>query len=443
MNDPGALGVFVAATSLLALGCASHGVVSHPATAGSATAAPATAQPAPTRAAADAERGALPDSPGLVRDLEAQPALRDALAVAERLRLQVVLGVVEERPGGRPVLVQHGFRAGAEYLYPASSVKLFAAIAALERLAELRRETGLPITARTPLVYHPLFPGEEREEADPSNLDGGAITVGHEIRKVFLVSDNAAFNRLYELVGQDRLAASIARAGLPGVRIVHRLSEPHTAEENRRLPRIDFLLDGVVHTAPERTSEPLPPPPSLRGLLVGTASLDGDGKRVEGPMDFAGKNRAPLAVLQRALCMVVRPDVECGGPGFSLTDADRGLLRTAMSELPRDSVNPRLDPAEFPDAYVKFLLPGLARVFAAERLRVYDKSGQAYGFTLDNAWVESGYGPTFFLAAALYTNEDGVLNDDAYDYETVALPVLADVAEAVARGFVTTDEPCH
>ena len=42
-------------------------------------------------------------------------------------------------------------------------------------------------------------------------------------------------------------------------------------------------------------------------------------------------------------------------------------------------------------------------------------------------------GRWFFLAATLYTNPDGVLNDDRYEYQEVALPFLADLAEAVAR----------
>jgi len=184
------------AGALLAAGCAGRGA---------RPAAPAPPpEPASTPAlpqASETDRGVLPDSPLLLEMLRSQEALRLVLATAPRYRLQVVLGVVEEPAGGgRPKLVQHGFRAGAEYLYPASSVKLFAAVAALERLAELRRETGLAITADTPLVYHPLFEGEQLEDSDPSNLAGGKITVAHEIRKIFLVSDNAAFNRLYELV---------------------------------------------------------------------------------------------------------------------------------------------------------------------------------------------------------------------------------------------------
>ena len=69
-----------------------------------------------------------------------------------------------------------------------------------------------------------------------------------------------------------------------------------------------------------------------------------------------------------------------------------------------------------------------------ERLRVANKIGQAYGFTTENARVtDTVSGRAFFLAATLYTNEDGVLNDDLYEYETVALPFMADLGEAAAR----------
>ena len=40
---------------------------------------------------------------------------------------------------------------------------------------------------------------------------------------------------------------------------------------------------------------------------------------------------------------------------------------------------------------------------------------------------------TMAVLAVLYTNADGVLNDDHYDYDTVALPFLADLAEVIAR----------
>ncbi len=368
--------------------------------------------------------------------LRSDGRLENLLTEAPHFRLQAVLGLIEPgESGGRPVLVQHGFRLDEEYFYPASTVKLFAAVAALERLPELAGSTGLALGVNTPLAYHPLFEGETLESQDPTNLEGGSITVHHEIRKLFLVSDNEAFNRLYELVGQDGLAASLARAGLGEARIVHRLDEPRTAEENRRFPRIDFLGadGGVLHGLPERTAPELPARPGMPGLTVGRAYFADSGE-VDSPMDFSGKNRIGLAELQRGLCKVVRPDVDCGGPGFQLTAPDRELLLPAMSQFPGDSTNPRYDRSEYPDEYVKYLLPGLERVVPRERLRIYNKTGQAYGFTTENAWVVGeGTGASFFLAATIYTNEDGVLNDDYYDYGEMAAPFFAALGEATAK----------
>jgi hypothetical protein len=364
----------------------------------------------------------------LAFDARLAPIVRDL----ERYRLQIVLGTVETDDAGNPRLDQDAFGDGEQYFYPASAVKLLAAIAALERLSELRRETGLAIDADTPLVYHPLFAGEERVDVDRTNIVGGRVTVRHEIRKLFLVSDNEAFNRLYELVGQDRLAALLARSGLPDARIVHRLDEARSEEENRRSPRIDFVGEDFRYTLEERSSAPLPPAPPVPGLDIGTVYLSGD-ERIDEPMDFSRKNRITLADLQRALCAVVLPDVDCGVE-FELSGGDRALLMDAMRELPRESANPVYDEREYPDPYVKYFLPGLRRVLDADRIAEYNKIGQAYGFTTENAWiVDTASGRSFFLAATLYTNEDGVLNDDQYEYETVALPFLADLAEVVAR----------
>ena len=359
--------------------------------------------------------------------------LAEVVDRAADYRLQVVLGLVEEGPEGTPILRQQEFRAGAEYFYPASTVKLFAAVAAAQKLAELRETTELPIDLDTPLVYHPQFEDGEMESLDEENVAGGAITVRQQIRKIFLVSDNQAFNYLYELVGQDGLTEAMRRAGLESPRIVHRLSEFRTAEENLQLPRIDFLGEEFSYTLPERTAEPLAPAVPAQRILVGEGYFSGD-ERIDQPMDFTPKNHFPLVDLQRGLCMLVRPDVDCGGPGFELDETDRQVMLEAMSQYPRESTNPVYDPEEYPDTYVKDLLPGLERVIPKERLQIYNKTGQAYGFSTENAWVvdtETGQG--FFLAATVYTNVDGILNDDEYEYEEIALPFFADLGEAVAR----------
>lgn len=373
------------------------------------------------------------DGVRLAELLQASETLRTVSQDPERFRAQVVVGLVLDNADGQPTLTQIGFRADAEYFYPASTVKLFAAVATLEQLARLRRETGLAIDADTGLAFYPLFPEDQFIDSDPSNLEDQRITSRHEIRKIFLVSDNEAFNRLYDLVGQDGLFTSALRAGLPAVRIVHRLSISRSAEENRRLPRIDLVGNEFRYPIAARTTQPLPAGEPSAGLLIGSGYWR-DGQRIDAPMDFSSKNRISLVDLQRALCMVVRGDVDCGGPGFTLRAEDRVLLRETMVQYPRQSDNPRYDAEEYPDDYVKLFLPGLARVVDQQRLRIYNKLGQAYGFTTENAWIVDEVSERgFFLTATLYTNEDGILNDDQYEYEEIAVPYFAELGEAVAR----------
>lgn len=56
-----------------------------------------------------------------------------------------------------------------------------------------------------PLELYSLFEGTEDDRMDASNLSNHHITVAHEIRKIFLVSDNKAFNRLFSFVGHRTL----------------------------------------------------------------------------------------------------------------------------------------------------------------------------------------------------------------------------------------------
>ncbi len=363
----------------------------------------------------------------MLSEILKEPELATVARRAEEFRLQIVLGQVEGAPDGALRLRQETFRADEEYFYPASSIKLFAALAAVERVRRLREAEGIEVDLDTPLTLTPRFSRDGRAESPTPET----FTVRRAVREIFLVSDNLAYNQLYEFVGPDGLAAAARRAGLERVRIVHRLSEFHSPSEHLQLPRIEVASTGTVF--PARTSETLPMTPEPPRLEVGKGYYRG-GELVEGPMHFGEKNRLPLTELQRALCMVVRPDVDCGGSGFELTEDERALFLEAMSQFPRQSEDPVYDAQEYPDDYVKPMLEGIERVLPGSRVAIYNKTGQAYGFSIENAWVvdrETDRG--FFLTATLYTNQDGVLNDDVYEYEQVATPFLQALGQAVAE----------
>ena len=118
---------------------------------------------------------------------------------------------------------------------------------------------------------------------------------------------------------------------------------------------------------------------------------------------------------------------------------DLAYLKRALGTLPSVSGIAGYDRNVVADYQLVPFLRGLERVRPRAQLEIHSKVGQAYGFLIDNAYVvDKKTGRGFFLAAAVYANPDEVMNDDAYAYDSVAFPVLADVAEAVARWVFET-----
>ena len=138
------------------------------------------------------------------------------------------------------------------------------------------------------------------------------------------------------------------------------------------------------------------------------------------------------------LVEVVRPEIDTGKRGFpELGVAQRRFLIETLGQFPRESQNPRYDPKTHADHFCKFILPGVRKVIPAEHARVYDKLGRAYGFSIENAYVEDQRtGRGFFLAIVVYTNPNGLLNDDRYAYEKLADPFLEAVGELVTRAVL-------
>jgi hypothetical protein len=198
---------------------------------------------------------------------------------------------------------------------------------------------------------------------------------------------------------------------------------------------VRFLLgEERFVTIPARRGEPLADNRGIAGLEIGQAWMRGD-QRVEEPMSFREKNRISLVDLQG---MLQRLFVS---KGFRIEDASRSLLLEAMTQYPADSPNPQYARAEYPDEWGKPFLPGLERIFPKEEWKIANKIGVAYGFTVDNAWIVNEKRKlSFFLTAVVYTNADGVLNDNRYEYRTVAKPLFADLAEVAAQ-LVLGDQP--
>jgi hypothetical protein len=349
-----------------------------------------------------------------------------------RFRLQILVAeVIAARGGAR--LERHGFRVDAEYFYPASAIKLCAAAAALAKLGDLRRDSGRELGPQTPLWFGPLTPGQSAAGSDARNPDGGRLTFDFLLRAALTVSDNDTFNRLYDFVGQDELNERMWRAGLSSVRLRHRLEIALSEDENRRAPAVELRPEKQAPLRlPARSSALELEVPKVPGLLVGTAHVEGE-RRLEGPKDFSRKSRIALADLQNLLVAVLRPDIPAGVE-LGLTPSDRRILARALGGSAKDLGSPAFVGEDFAEARFRPALSGVARVLGRARVDAFGKSGLAFGFQVENAYfVDKGTGRSFFLAAAIYANADGVVGDGLYDYDSVSRPFLADLGEVVAR----------
>lgn len=348
------------------------------------------------------------------------------LAAATTHRLQLVITEVARAEDGTSTLTTHAYRPAAEYYYPASAIKTFASVAALRELGRLGLDRETPAA---------ICRGKKCNGKDRSNREGGVITIGHEIRKMQVVSDNAAFNRLYDFVGHAAMNTDLVPLGFPSLRVGHRLSTRETAEEHRVTPAMELRpRKGAVIEVPARTSVYVPPPHGVGQTLVGEA-VKIDGEVVPGPKEFEGRNGIKLCDLQRLTIALVLPD---RGPDLGLRAEDRVFLLEQMSADPKAVKNPVFTAPDEHEAHFKPMLPGLLRVLPRERIRYVNKAGKAFGFHVENAYVEdTASGRGYFVAATIYANKDGVLDDDRYDYADVTEPFYAHLGEALARAWVT------
>lgn len=343
--------------------------------------------------------------------------------------VQVIYTRIDRKAGQQPVLEQHSFNVDKDaYFYPASTVKLPVCLLAMQKLNELKdkgidRNTTM-ITQAGNSIQTPVF-------NDPTSIDGRP-TIAQYARKILMVSDNDAYNRLYEFLGQEYINKALQSKGYTDAQVLHRLNIFLTEEENRRTNPVQFLdsTGQLLYAQPMQVNKVKY---ATRKDMMGNGYYS-SGKLINGPMDFSKKNRIGLQDLHDILTSLVYPAAVPAAKRFNMREDDRLFLLKYMSQYPTESTYPPYsdEPAEYWPAYCKFLLFGGKKGKLPEGIRSFSKSGDAYGQMLETAYfMEPATGVEFFLSAVIYCNSDGILNDDKYDYDTIGLPFMQHLGEIV------------
>jgi hypothetical protein len=343
--------------------------------------------------------------------LRRSAAVRPYVDAAETYRLAVLVGV--PTPDGRGI-VRKELEVDATYFYPGSAIKLCSAVAALETIGELRSETGnAQLDANVMLQIQ--------------GKSASRTTLASAVDRALVFSDNEAHNVLFDFVGHDEIHERMWRLGLDSVRIRHRLGRSRR-DDARETPTVLLRTpDGDPFVVPARSGQTPLGRNEMTGVLVGDEHVV-HGRVVAAPMSFEDKNRISLSDLQDLLVAVVRPELRAG-PSPQLGVEERRVLLEALAASPSErGASAKVELENNP------LRAGVSRAVGSENLVAYGKSGRAYGFVVDNAYFfDKRTAKSFFLSVTVFVKGNGRIADDVYEYHDVALPLLADIGEMVAR----------
>jgi hypothetical protein len=345
----------------------------------------------------------------------------------DQWHIQIIYTQIDRTSGNFPVFTRHFFNTDAPpYFYPASTVKMPTAFLALQKLNELK----IPgLDKNTTMITGSAYSGQDEVYNDPNSPDGRP-SIANYVKKIFLVSDNDAFNRLYEFLGQEYINNTLHQMGYDSVQIIHRLNISRTEDENRHTNPVDFYdrdAQLIYHQPLVKSTLVYQP----RKTFLGNGYYSG-GKVIEAPFDFSKKNRISLTDLNSILESVIFPEAVPARRRFHLTDDDYQLVYRYMSMKPGESRFPQYD-SSYNGAFSKFLLYG-GRGDLDDNIRIFNKEGDAYGFLTDIAYVvDQKNHIEFMLSASIYCNSDGIFNDDHYDYENVGLPFMKNLGQVIYR----------
>lgn len=328
-------------------------------------------------------------------------AIKKVADSLQNYEVQIIYTQIDSTENGY-VFNDHSFRSTPKnYFYPASTVKSPIVWLAAEYVAnhpDLTIDT--PYTAERDSLSH---------------------TIANDISQIYAVSDNEAYNRLYEILGRDYINKRLREIGLKDTRISHRLST--TSADVAQRTKTSFYPSYEAPTfypslKPDSQVESL----SLNKIKKGVGYIK-DGELINTPKDFSKKNYFALEDQHDFMKRLFFKDQFKPSKLLNVRPIEDIRIKKAMVTLPKDA---NYDTEHYYDSYGKFFMYGDSKEPIPEHIKIYNKVGYAYGTLTETAYiVDEQENVHFLLSATILVNDNGVFNDDTYEYDEVGIPFLA------------------
>ena len=317
----------------------------------------------------------------------------------EKFEVQIILTELKKRKNGFTIHKKKFNVDKKNYFYPASSIKLPIALLTIEKINE---NPNLNINSEF-------------------SIKGDSIitTFKKEITDLFIISSNESYNRLFEFLGQDYINKKLKQKGFKDFSISHRLSTKES--DNLKTKEINFYRNGEINQIQKSINNKPLTKLNLKNLNKGIGFIL-DNELQNKSMDFSRKNYFSIEELNNILIFLFFPEIS-KNKKFNLSKSQNLLIQKLMSSTPFEM---GFDKNIYPNNYNKFFIYGDKDGMINDN--IYNKVGNAYGYSIDNAYIYNKNSDRHFvLTACIYTNANNILNDNYYEYDEIGIPFLAEI----------------
>lgn len=356
-----------------------------------------------------------------------KPVLQKVAASAQKYRLQIIYTQIKRDAQGKPSFKNYLYRVDSTtYFYCASLVKLPCSIIALEKLNDLKLDKETIMFTDSANIC-------QRSVKKDTTSANGYPSISQYIRRMFLVSDNAAYGRVYEFLGVDYLHDRLAVLGYKNMRIVHRFDGGCKGTANLITNPVSFYDKDLKLLYEQKQGLPSRNYSNAMGTFkVGKAYYNAQNRKVNEPKDFTNMNYMSLQNIHGLLQRLVFNEYYPAAQQYHIDRNEQQFMLQYLTMLPRESTHPSYNTSYY-DSYKKYFIYGDSKKTITDKdLKITNIVGQSYGFMVDCAYIHNEKEKVeFMLSAVIYANEDEVINDGKYEYNSLALPFLAELGRQV------------
>jgi hypothetical protein len=362
------------------------------------------------------------DNPALLNDLmEKDLFFQPYLDNAVKYEIQIIYTQIERDKLNAPHFTQYDYQLdNKKYFNPASLVKWPLILLGMEKINNLNPAFGVTLYNKIGFLENSdcsprIFIDRLARDKTPR--------LANYIKEMILVSDNDAYNRMYDFLGQEYINKRLAEVGYDSVRVMLRFDNC-SVEQSRTTPAIRlYNKKGVaVYEQPMATN------PTLLANPLGAI--------VKGGKNYSRFNRISLQDINDMILFTFFRKTAPGKMPFNLTEEDYRLLYKYTAMAPNKSEFPAFKKMhrKYPVHLKKYLYYGKnSKVADLPGLEIHNMVGESHGTLADVAYfVNPKTGVEFMLSAVINTC-DGNITPANYHYKDVGQPFLAKLGRMIYK----------